>query len=122
MKVYIHFHIFNPKLTQSIKYFCKFKGITNSEVGLIIASTLSLAYEVQWGVRQSAEVENQMTSVERVIEYGQLPPEESSEKRAPAAWPQEGRIQFDHMSLSYNDNHAVLKNICCSIKAKEKAY
>lgn len=49
--------------------------MNSSEVGLVIASTLALTGQFQWGVRQSADVENQMTSVERVIEYGQLPQE-----------------------------------------------
>jgi hypothetical protein len=42
------------------------------EVGLAISACMSLTGGLQYGMRQSAEVENQMTSVERVAEYGRL--------------------------------------------------
>ena len=60
-------------------------------VGLSISYSLSLLGGFQWAVRQSAEVENQMTSVERVMEYTELdqePPKESDEdKKPPKEWP-----------------------------------
>jgi len=46
---------------------------------LAISSAMALTGMFQWGVRQSAEVENQMTSVERVIEYSKLPSEAALE-------------------------------------------
>lgn len=49
--------------------------MSSSDAGLIISSAISLTGMLQWSVRQSAEVENQMTSMERIIEYINLPQE-----------------------------------------------
>ncbi|ERL93480.1 hypothetical protein D910_10770 [Dendroctonus ponderosae] len=43
-----------------------------SSVGLIITQAISLTGLIQWGMRQSAELENQMTSVERVLEFTRI--------------------------------------------------
>ena len=80
----------------------------------------------QWGVRQSAELESQMTSVERVDEYSHLEPEKNLEstpdnKRPPKEWPDKGAIVFNDVSLQYNpEDPPVLKNLCFTVKGMEK--
>jgi len=44
-------------------------------VGLTITQTISLTSIIQWGVRQTSVLENQMTAFERVLEYTDLPQE-----------------------------------------------
>jgi uncharacterized protein (DUF885 family) len=53
-----------------LRWFCL--DIDASAVGLAITQSISLTGIFQWGMRQSAEMENQMTSVERVLEYTNL--------------------------------------------------
>ncbi|KAJ8031340.1 Multidrug resistance-associated protein 4 [Holothuria leucospilota] len=98
-------------------------GLNAAEVGLSLTYALSLMGAFQWGVRQSAEVENLMTSTERVLEYTKLKPEadvESKEKLDPE-WPKEGAVEFKDVSLKYSeDGPLVLKEINMKIAPKEK--
>ncbi|KAL1426473.1 hypothetical protein MTO96_018304 [Rhipicephalus appendiculatus] len=100
-------------------------SVSGGGVGLAIANALMLTGMFQWGVRQSAEIESQMTSVERVLEYSSVEPEaqlESSQgKKPPATWPEHGAITFDGVCLSYTKGEPpVLKDLHCHIKAREK--
>lgn len=80
----------------------------------------------QWGMRQTAELENCMTSVERVAEYIDLKPEPSLEidendGKQRKGWPSSGSIAFTNLSLKYDDNSdAILKSLNLSIASGEK--
>ncbi|CAH0406117.1 unnamed protein product [Chilo suppressalis] len=96
-----------------------------SQVGLAITQSISLTGIFQWGMRQSAEMENQMTSVERVMEYTKLPQEPAlrseQHKKPPHNWPEEGAINFDNISLKYTpDGNYVLHKLQINIRPQEK--
>lgn len=53
-----------------------------------------------------------MTSVERVLQYIDTPPEKDPKTKPDPSWPQRGRIQFVNMFLKYDEEAApVLKNL-----------
>ena len=54
---------------------CSETQISVRLVGLALSYTLQLSGLLQWAVRQTAEAENDMTSVERVLQYTHLPQE-----------------------------------------------
>lgn len=61
----------------------------------------------QWCIRQSAEVVNQMVSVERVLAFGELEPEGPLQKDTDdeltnnGAWPNSGAVELDSLSVRY---------------------
>ncbi|KAJ8933694.1 hypothetical protein NQ314_013860 [Rhamnusium bicolor] len=67
--------IFVAVITFSFLTFGENLGLRGGEVGLAITQAAALTGLVQWGMRQSAEVANQLMSVERVLEYKTLPQE-----------------------------------------------
>ncbi|CAL8104325.1 unnamed protein product [Orchesella dallaii] len=95
----------------------------SGNLGLAITSAMSITGWLQFGMRQSAETDNLMTSVERNVEYANLkaeaPLESKPEKRPPADWPSLGEIRFSHVYLAY-ENKDVLENLTFEIKASEK--
>lgn len=98
-------------------------GLNAAEVGLAITQAMSLSGILQWAIRQSADVTNQLTSVERVLEYKDLPQEPQPEdpKELPDSWPDSGCIQFNDTSLKYDHKMPlVLKHLKLSIQSKEK--
>lgn len=73
---------------------------------------------VQYGIRQIADVMQQMTSVERIVQYADLDKEESPPMNPPLNWPGKGHIQFKNMSLWYDQNSGpVLKNLTIDIQS-----
>uniref|UniRef100_A0A8C3ILT1 Multidrug resistance-associated protein 4 n=1 Tax=Chrysemys picta bellii TaxID=8478 RepID=A0A8C3ILT1_CHRPI len=93
------------------------------QVGLALSYAITLMGMFQWGVRQSAEVENLMISVERVMEYTELEKEApwESNKRPPAEWPSQGVIAFENVNFTYSlDGPLALRHLSVLIKSKEK--
>ncbi|XP_075154250.1 putative multidrug resistance-associated protein lethal(2)03659 [Haematobia irritans] len=100
-------------------------GFYSGDVGLAITQSMSLVIMCQWGMRQTAEMENNMTSVERVMEYIELPAEPALETdvhiNLPESWPEMGRIYFKDLKLKYShEGEYILKALNFSIRPMEK--
>ncbi|KAF5396830.1 hypothetical protein PHET_10038, partial [Paragonimus heterotremus] len=96
-----------------------FSTIAGASVGLMITYATGLVGLFQWCVRQSAEVENQMVSVERTVEYMDLEPEVTQPPviAPPEGWPNHGKIVFDRLWLRYQTGDTwALKDITLEIR------
>ncbi|KAL2137148.1 hypothetical protein VTI74DRAFT_7695 [Chaetomium olivicolor] len=93
-------------------------------VGLAMSYALQITTSLNWIVRQTVEVETNIVSVERVLEYARLPseaPEIIHRSRPPVSWPSRGEVEFHNYSARYREGlDLVLKNINLDIKSHEK--
>ena len=99
-------------------------GMSAGLVGLAMSYALQTTQALNWIVRQTVEVETNIVSVERVLEYSHLQPEAPEiirNNRPDAKWPSKGGVTFNNYSARYREGlPLVLKNINVSVKPKEK--
>ncbi|KAJ8954547.1 hypothetical protein NQ318_000781, partial [Aromia moschata] len=89
-------------------------------VGFALTEAVALTGTFQWGIRQWSEMENQMTSVERIQEYIDITSEKDGKTRKLSkSWPEVGHLKFNQLCLRYV-SHNVLDNLTFEVKAKEK--
>lgn len=99
-------------------------GISAGMVGLAMSYALQITQSLNWIVRQTVEVETNIVSVERVLEYAELPseaPEVIFKNRPAIGWPRQGAVSFNNYSTRYRPGLGlVLKDINLDIKPHEK--
>ncbi|KAG8751149.1 hypothetical protein FRC12_012579 [Ceratobasidium sp. 428] len=98
-------------------------GIDAGLVGLVLLYSLLMTQSLNLFIRSASEVEQNLVSVERVLNYGNLPPEEPLEipdATLPNDWPQRGEIEFQNYSMSYHSGSApVLRDLNFTVHAGE---
>lgn len=107
-----------------------YKTTTSSPIsagmaGFVMSYALLVTDLLKMMVRMSAEVEANIVSVERCLEYTKLPMEEDENNslivQPPTSWPQHGKIVLDDYSTRYAQNlDLVLRNVSLSIASGEK--
>ncbi|KAH9003059.1 ABC transporter [Lactarius hatsudake] len=100
-------------------------SISPAQTGVTLSYILSIQQTFTWMVRQLAEVENDMNSVERLVYYArdleQEPPHEIPEQRPRAPWPSKGRLEINEAVLKYRPElPLVLKGLTMSVEGGEK--
>lgn len=99
--------------------------ITGGNAGIALTYMLTVAQAFSWMTRQIAEVENDSASVERLLFYAEELDQEKPQKREDnptrESWPEEGRISFKNIWLSYRPGlPSVLKGISFDVGSGEK--
>ncbi|KAL9092720.1 MAG: hypothetical protein Q9159_000618 [Coniocarpon cinnabarinum] len=99
-------------------------GLSAGLVGLSMSYALQITQSLNWIVRQTVEVETNIVSVERALEYARLPSEAAEvipEKRPTSVWPQHGAVSFHNYSTRYRENlDPVLRDVNVDIRPHEK--
>ncbi|XP_037610524.1 canalicular multispecific organic anion transporter 2 isoform X1 [Sebastes umbrosus] len=113
-----------------IVFFAALFAVTGKEhlnagdVGLSVSYALQVTMSLNWMVRMTSDLENNIVAVERVKEYSETKTEapwEVEDKKPPPEWPTEGNVEFHDYSVRYREGlDLVLKNLTLSVKGGEK--
>lgn len=100
-------------------------SISPAQTGVTLSYIISVQQAFGWLVRQSAEVQNDMNSVERVVHYAteleQEPPHHIADRKPAPSWPAEGRVELKDVFLKYRPElPTVLQGLSMSVNPSEK--
>ncbi|PWN53455.1 putative YOR1-ABC transporter [Violaceomyces palustris] len=99
--------------------------ISGGQVGVALSYILQVSQAFSWMTRQVAEVENDMASTERIVNYSENLEQEAAQQRPDVklaeSWPEKGEIEVKDVWLNYRPGlPPVLKGISFQVKAGEK--
>lgn len=102
-----------------------FKGIASSSIaGLAMANLFQVCTFISFLMKLKAEYRARLNSIERVIEYSDLPqeaPHHIKETKPAEDWPQIGCIEMNKVTFRYRPElPIVLKSVTISIRGGEK--
>ncbi|XP_061912298.1 ATP-binding cassette sub-family C member 3 isoform X1 [Entelurus aequoreus] len=93
-------------------------------VGLSVSYALQVTMSLNWMVRMTSDLENNIVAVERVKEYSETQTEaawEIEDRKPHADWPMKGNVEFHDYSVRYREGlDLVLKNLTLNVKGGEK--
>uniref|UniRef100_A0A803PH73 ABC-type xenobiotic transporter n=1 Tax=Cannabis sativa TaxID=3483 RepID=A0A803PH73_CANSA len=99
-------------------------AIDPSLAGLAATYGLNLNVLQAWVIWNLCNVENKMISVERILQFTNIPSEAPliiEDCRPKPEWPTEGRIELENLHVKYNPSlPAVLKGITCTFPGNKK--
>lgn len=104
--------------------FALLAGVSNGLVAIVIVQSAAFAEASRQLVRVLAQVELDFNSVERIVEYFEVPQEKPliTERRPPAYWPStEGQVHVENLVVKYSDNMpAALDHVSFTVRPREK--
>jgi len=101
------------------------KPLDSGMIGVLMSYALSITQSLNWLVRSATEVETNIVSCERVVEYTKLKQEgpwETDEHHRPnPSWPEKGEIVYEGVECRYRDGlDLVLKGVDFKVQPQEK--
>lgn len=100
----------------------KTDALDPSLAALTLQFALEFSYAVSFFIRRSGEIENHMTSAQRIMQYADIDSEDELRKSKDRKnWPLTGDIHFKNVVMRYREHlDPVLKGLTYHIKSGEK--
>jgi ATP-binding cassette subfamily C (CFTR/MRP) protein 1 len=120
----IRLSFFAHLMTCCVATFSVINEVSAGEAGLTISYSLSMTGALIWMIRMNSDLETNIVSVERILEYTNNEQEDEwvkPDSRPPRDWPASGAISVRQYSTKYRkDTDLVLRDISLDIKPREK--